>query len=325
MQTAEETIKEYQKSRGFFIDLVNDPNQTTLIGEKNTIITTDRGSLNAKLTSLNPNIAAVAIDNGHAKEHAVMQTIHPIGLIMQNITIQAINMCVTVIKDILHTNIVPSTIARQVTHATITADTTEIIRAVVSKTPMHRKQHSPSSNATHTPTIGMDNNPNSGQIRVIKHRSIIHGVYIAINIAIIHIPAYAIMEQITEQHPTREINTHAMHDGGMIIKTKVIPTITDSPTIKQNIPQTKGTPMANNKNIIAATTIADSTKTAIEDVNPIMMHNKQHPSPINMNTHVPARGIENTANKGQIIVVRHRSNTHSVYATNNTATIHTTM
>ncbi|MCD4818580.1 MAG: poly-gamma-glutamate system protein [Candidatus Cloacimonetes bacterium] len=62
MQTAEETIKEYQVSRGFFIDLVNDPNQTTLIGEKNTIITTDRGNLNAKLTSLNPNMAAVAID-----------------------------------------------------------------------------------------------------------------------------------------------------------------------------------------------------------------------------------------------------------------------
>jgi len=62
MEKAEKTIKEYQVSQGYFIDLVNDPNQTTLIGDKNTIITTDRGNLNAKLTSLNPNMAAVAID-----------------------------------------------------------------------------------------------------------------------------------------------------------------------------------------------------------------------------------------------------------------------
>ena len=44
------------------IDTVNDPNETGLIGEEFTLITTDRGVIQAKLTSLNPNFAAVVVD-----------------------------------------------------------------------------------------------------------------------------------------------------------------------------------------------------------------------------------------------------------------------
>lgn len=43
------------------IDVVNDPNHTGLIGEEFTLITTDRGDLRAKLTSLNPNFAGVIV------------------------------------------------------------------------------------------------------------------------------------------------------------------------------------------------------------------------------------------------------------------------
>lgn len=62
MQEAAEMIKEYRLDQGVYIDEINDPGMTALIGEKQTIITTDRGSLTAKLTTLNPNLAAVIID-----------------------------------------------------------------------------------------------------------------------------------------------------------------------------------------------------------------------------------------------------------------------
>ena len=59
MQDAMKVIKDYRIAQGVFIEELNDPNKTALIGEKETLITTDRGSLTAKLTSLNPNFAAV--------------------------------------------------------------------------------------------------------------------------------------------------------------------------------------------------------------------------------------------------------------------------
>jgi poly-gamma-glutamate system protein len=62
MQKAEQIIREYRMSQGIFIDELNDPNKTTLIGEKYSLITTDRGSLEAKLTTLNPNFAAATVD-----------------------------------------------------------------------------------------------------------------------------------------------------------------------------------------------------------------------------------------------------------------------
>ncbi|MBL7085667.1 MAG: poly-gamma-glutamate system protein, partial [Candidatus Cloacimonetes bacterium] len=54
MQEAEQVIREFRLSQNIFIDENNDPNKTALIGEKETEITTDRGSLEAKLTTLNP-------------------------------------------------------------------------------------------------------------------------------------------------------------------------------------------------------------------------------------------------------------------------------
>ena len=62
MKKAQEVIKNYRLQQNIFIDEVNDPNRTALIGEKNTLITTDRGSLSDKLTSLNPNMASVLVD-----------------------------------------------------------------------------------------------------------------------------------------------------------------------------------------------------------------------------------------------------------------------
>jgi poly-gamma-glutamate system protein len=62
MHQAEQIIKKYRISQGIYIDELNDPNKTALIGEKYTLITTDRGSLTAKSTTLNPNFAAVMVD-----------------------------------------------------------------------------------------------------------------------------------------------------------------------------------------------------------------------------------------------------------------------
>ncbi len=46
-------------------DLENDPASSGLIGQENTLITTDRGVLESKLTSVNPNFAAVMVDYFH--------------------------------------------------------------------------------------------------------------------------------------------------------------------------------------------------------------------------------------------------------------------
>jgi poly-gamma-glutamate system protein len=62
MQQAENAIKEHRLAQNIFIDEVNDPNRTALIGEKQSLIVTDRGNLTAKLTSLNPNFAATIVD-----------------------------------------------------------------------------------------------------------------------------------------------------------------------------------------------------------------------------------------------------------------------
>ncbi len=60
-QHAAEYLKDYRLSEGVFIDAINDPNQTALIGQEYTMITTDRGYIDAKLSSTNPNFAAVVV------------------------------------------------------------------------------------------------------------------------------------------------------------------------------------------------------------------------------------------------------------------------
>ena len=61
-KTAQQHLKEYRLERGVFVDAINDPNETALIGQDLTPITTDRGDIDAKLASTNPNFAAVVIE-----------------------------------------------------------------------------------------------------------------------------------------------------------------------------------------------------------------------------------------------------------------------
>lgn len=58
---AMEAIKNHRLEKGIFLDAVNDPNQTAMIGQEYTLVTTDRGYIDAKLSSTNPNFAAVIV------------------------------------------------------------------------------------------------------------------------------------------------------------------------------------------------------------------------------------------------------------------------
>lgn len=60
-QTAENTLKQYRLEKGVFMDDINDPNETAIIGQEYSLITTDRGYIDAKLSSTNPNFAAVIV------------------------------------------------------------------------------------------------------------------------------------------------------------------------------------------------------------------------------------------------------------------------
>lgn len=55
-------LRRHQRMEGAVVDLVNDPAGTGLIGPEFSPITNSRGDLDAKLTSLNPNWAAVFVD-----------------------------------------------------------------------------------------------------------------------------------------------------------------------------------------------------------------------------------------------------------------------
>ena len=61
-KTATDAIREYRIQQGYTFDELNDPNRSGLIGEKYSLITTDRGDLTAKLTTLNPNISAIIVE-----------------------------------------------------------------------------------------------------------------------------------------------------------------------------------------------------------------------------------------------------------------------
>ena len=60
-QLAANHIKNFRLENGVFIDVINDPNQTALIGQEYTMVTTDRGYIEAKLSTTNPNFAAVIV------------------------------------------------------------------------------------------------------------------------------------------------------------------------------------------------------------------------------------------------------------------------
>lgn len=61
-QTCFNEVKQAIDSLNILIDRINDPNETGLIGIQYSPITTERGDLNAKLTSTNPNLAALVIE-----------------------------------------------------------------------------------------------------------------------------------------------------------------------------------------------------------------------------------------------------------------------
>jgi poly-gamma-glutamate system protein len=61
-QQAFDVIKRAAYDIGLPIDRINDPNETGLIGLQYSPITTERGNLDAKLTSTNPNIAALIVE-----------------------------------------------------------------------------------------------------------------------------------------------------------------------------------------------------------------------------------------------------------------------
>lgn len=62
MKDAMAILKDYRMENGVFIDIENDPNETGLVGSPFSLITTDEGDLDAKLTTLDPNFSAVIVD-----------------------------------------------------------------------------------------------------------------------------------------------------------------------------------------------------------------------------------------------------------------------
>lgn len=62
MNEALQILKESRMEYGVFIDIENDPNETGLVGSPYSLITTDEGDLDAKLTTLDPNFSAAIVD-----------------------------------------------------------------------------------------------------------------------------------------------------------------------------------------------------------------------------------------------------------------------
>jgi len=58
-------LKDTRMEHGIFIDIENDPNETGLVGSPFSLITTDEGDLDAKLTTLDPNFSAAIVDLMH--------------------------------------------------------------------------------------------------------------------------------------------------------------------------------------------------------------------------------------------------------------------
>ncbi len=57
-----EVLKNSRMESGVFIDIENDPNETGLVGSPFSLITTDEGDLDSKLTTLDPNFSAAIVD-----------------------------------------------------------------------------------------------------------------------------------------------------------------------------------------------------------------------------------------------------------------------
>tara|TARA_Y100001970_G_C14230755_1_gene858479 strand:- start:645 stop:1808 length:1164 start_codon:yes stop_codon:yes gene_type:complete len=62
MNDAMQILKNQRMEKGVFVDIENDPNETGLVGSPFSLITTDEGDLDSKLTTLDPNFSAVIVD-----------------------------------------------------------------------------------------------------------------------------------------------------------------------------------------------------------------------------------------------------------------------
>ena len=62
MKQCLQSLKKSRLENSIFIDIENDPNETGLVGVPYSLITTDEGDLDAKLTTLDPNFSAVIVD-----------------------------------------------------------------------------------------------------------------------------------------------------------------------------------------------------------------------------------------------------------------------
>ncbi len=65
MEKSMVVLKDSRMEHGIFIDIENDPNETGLVGSPFSLITTDEGDLDAKLTTLDPNFSAAIVDLMH--------------------------------------------------------------------------------------------------------------------------------------------------------------------------------------------------------------------------------------------------------------------
>ena len=62
MEKAMVMLKDIRMEKAVFIDIENDPNETGLVGTQFSLITTDEGDLDAKLTTLDPNFSAAMVE-----------------------------------------------------------------------------------------------------------------------------------------------------------------------------------------------------------------------------------------------------------------------
>jgi poly-gamma-glutamate system protein len=99
-ELASNHLKSLRLEKGIFIDAINDPNQTALIGQEYTLITTDRGNINSKLSSNNPNFAAVIVQL--LKDAGVRQNDH-VAVAFTG-SFPALNIAVIAALETLHLN-----------------------------------------------------------------------------------------------------------------------------------------------------------------------------------------------------------------------------
>ncbi len=99
-ELASNHLKNHRLEKGIFIDAINDPNQTALIGQEYTLITTDRGNINSKLSSTNPNFAAVIVQL--LKDAGVRQNDH-VAVAFTG-SFPALNIAVIAALETLHLN-----------------------------------------------------------------------------------------------------------------------------------------------------------------------------------------------------------------------------